>query len=168
MKVDLQKATMEQLPVMQRMGSYYVYDMSEYVGSEPAWRFPETGEYECVEFRPYFEGLKSHPFFVRVNGELAGFAIIDDQGSAPEIDHNMAQFFVHRKFKGLGVGSRAAHECFQRFAGFWEVRVIPQNLGAYCFWKRTIRDFTEGDFEENRCSVPHLDGFMQDSFRFRT
>ena len=50
MKVELRKAAIEQLPVMQRMGSYYVYDMSEYVGGEPGWAFPDTGDYECDDF----------------------------------------------------------------------------------------------------------------------
>jgi len=29
MQVELSQATIEQLPIMQRMGSYYVYEMSE-------------------------------------------------------------------------------------------------------------------------------------------
>ncbi len=133
MKVELHKAALEQWPVMQRMERYYIYDLSEYVGREPGWQFPETGDYECVDLRPCFEDPQSHPFFIRVDGELAGFAIVDHRGSAPENEHSMAQFFVHRKFKGLRVGSQAARACFERFRGAWEVTVIPTNSGAYAF-----------------------------------
>jgi hypothetical protein len=52
MQVELREATLEDLPVMQKMGCYYVYDMSEYVGGLPGWGFPEAGEYECDDFRP--------------------------------------------------------------------------------------------------------------------
>ena len=153
---------------MQRMGSYYVYDMSEYVGSEPGWAFPDTGDYECDDFRPYFEDPLTSAFFIRVNGELAGFAIVDQKGSTPDVDHNMAQFFVHRKFKRRGVGVRAAHQCFRQFRGAWEVMVIPQNTGAYAFWKQAVSAFTNGDFQESRRRVAHLANSEQDVFRFRS
>jgi ribosomal-protein-alanine N-acetyltransferase len=168
MRVELQEASIDQLPVMQRLGSYYVYDMSEYVGDEPGWAFPDTGDYECDDFRPYFEDPRASPFFIRVAGELAGFAIVDRRGATPEVDYNMAQFFVLRKFKGRGVGARAARECFQRFRGAWDVMVIPQNTGAHAFWKRTINAFTAGDFEETRRTVAHLGNSAQDVFRFRS
>jgi predicted acetyltransferase len=167
-KIELQEAAIDQLPVMQRMGSYYVYDMSEYVGGEPGWEFPDTGDYECDDFRPYFQDALASPFFVRVEGELAGFAIVNCQGSTPDVDHNMAQFFVHRKFKRRGVGMHAAHACFQRFRGIWDVMVIPQNAGAHAFWKRAIGDFTRGEFQETRRLVQHLGNSEQDIFRFRS
>ena len=168
MQVELSQATIEQLPIMQRMGSYYVYDMSEYVGDEPGWAFPDAGEYECDDFRPYFEDPAATPFFIRVDGELAGFAIVNRQGSTPDVEYNMAQFFVHRKFKGRGIGAQAARECFQRFRGIWDVMVIPQNVGAHAFWKRTISSFTDGDFQETRRSVRHLGNSEQDVFGFRS
>ena len=65
------------------------------------------------DLRPYFENPKTHPHLIRVSDELAGFAIVDDRGSDPEVDFNMAQFFVHRKFKGRGVGAHAATTCFR-------------------------------------------------------
>jgi len=168
MRFELSEATIEQLPIMQRMGSYYVYDMSEYVGDEPGWEFPDTGDYECDDFRAYFEDPEASPFFIRVDGELAGFAIVNRQGSTSEVEYNMAQFFIHRKFKGRGIGALAARECFQRFRGTWDVMVIPLNVGAHAFWRRTISSFTDGNFEETRLSVHHLGNSEQDVFRFRS
>jgi [ribosomal protein S5]-alanine N-acetyltransferase len=153
---------------MQRMGSYYVYDMSEYVGDEPDWAFPDTGDYECDDFRPYFEDSGATPFFIRVDGELAGFAVVDRRGATPEVDYNMAQFFVLRKFKGRGVGAQAARQCFERYRGLWDVMVIPQNRGAHEFWKRIIAAFSNGDFQEARRTVAHLGNSEEDVFRFRS
>ena len=63
---------------------------------EPGWQFPETGDYECVDLRPCFEDPQSHPFFIRVDGELAGFAVVEHHGSAPEIKPSMAQSAMQR------------------------------------------------------------------------
>jgi ribosomal-protein-alanine N-acetyltransferase len=166
--IQLVPAALADLPVMQTMASYYVYDMSEFLGDTPGWEFPDSGAYECEDLRPYFEDREAHPHFIRVSGELAGFAIVDTRGCDAEADFNMAQFFVHRKFKGRGVGASAATDCFQRYVGLWDVMVIPGNRGAHAFWKRTIGGFTQGAFEESRRRVLHLGDAEQDVFRFRT
>ncbi|HEY5070427.1 MAG TPA: GNAT family N-acetyltransferase [Caulobacteraceae bacterium] len=165
---ELVVATLANLPVMQTMATYYVYDMSEFTGDEAGWAFPETGLYECMDLRPYFDDPDGHPFFIRVAGELAGFAIVDAEGSSPEVEFNMAQFFVHRKFKGRGVGAWAAGQCFARHPGLWEVNVIPANRAAFAFWRRLIHQIAIGPVEEGRRVAPHLHGAIKDIFRFRT
>jgi len=166
--IELVPAVHTDLPVMQAMASYYVYDMSEFLGDLPGWEFPDTGAYECDDLSPYFADARTHPFLIRVSGELGGFAIVDGRGSEPEVDFNMAQFFVHRKFKGRGVGAYVATECFRRYPGLWDVMVIPGNRGAHGFWRRVIAAFTEGALEERRRRVPHLGNSEQDIFRFRS
>ncbi|MGH6988000.1 MAG: GNAT family N-acetyltransferase [Caulobacteraceae bacterium] len=168
MNVELVEAPIGQLAVMQRMGSYYVYDISEFVGGEPGWEFPDAGAYECEDFRPYFEDPKANPFFIRVEGELAGFAIVNQRGAEPEVDFNMAQFFVLRKFKRKGVGRWAAEACFTRFPGLWDVMVLPKNAGAQAFWSRTIDRFTGGVFDERRRTVAHLRHSDMNVFRFKS
>jgi ribosomal-protein-alanine N-acetyltransferase len=165
---ELVPATLPGLPVMQTMGAYYVYDISEYCGDEPGWEFPETGIYECPDLRPYFEDADTHPYFIRAAGELAGFAIVDTKGSNAEVEFNMAQFFVHRKFKGRGVGAAAASWCFGTYRGIWEVNVIPANRGAFAFWSRIIPRCATGAVELARRPAPHLRNAVKDIFRFET
>jgi predicted acetyltransferase len=167
-KCELVDATLGDLAVMETMATYYVYDISEYVGDEPGWAFPETGLYEGPEMRPYFEDPATHPYFIRVKGELAGFAIVDDKGSGPEIEFNMAQFFVHRKFKGRGIAADAAGQCFARYSGLWEVNVIPLNRGAFHFWSRIIPKSAKGPVELSHRPAPHLRNAVKDIFRFST
>jgi len=104
--IELVHATLVDLPVMQAMASYYVYDMSEFLGELPGWNFPDSGAYECEDLRPYFEDPNARTFFIRVSKELAGFAIVNDKGSDPDVAFNMAQFFVHRKFKGRALAPK--------------------------------------------------------------
>ncbi len=153
---------------MQTMGTYYVYDISQFCGDEPGWGFPETGLYDGPDMAEYFADPAAHPCLIRVAGELAGFAIVDDKGSTPDIERNMAQFWVHRKFKGRGVASDAAAQCFARWPGLWEVNVIPANLAAFAFWRRIIHRCAVGPVAEGRRPAPHLRNAVKDLFRFRT
>lgn len=56
---------------------------------------------------------------------------------------DVAEFFVLRGFRRLGVGTRAAHEVWGRFPGRWEVRVMDRNRKARGFWARAIKDFVD-------------------------
>lgn len=160
--IKLIPATIQEYPIIQNMGRFYVYDMSQYMG----WEIPEDGLYECIDFKKYWEDKNSFPFLVHYQNELVGFVIIDKKGSHPDIDFNMAQFFILQKFKNQGIGKYIAHECFQKFSGIWEVMVIPGNEGAYRFWRATIKSFTHDKFMEYTRVVAHFNNSRKNIFKF--
>lgn len=165
-EVRLIPATLNEYPVIQNMGRFYVYDMSEYLGREAGWEIPKDGLYECIDFKKYWEAKDSFPFLVRYQDEIAGFAVVDKKGSNPEIDFNMAQFFILRKFKNKGIGKCVAQECFKRFPGIWEVMVIPGNEGAYCFWRAIIKHYTNNTFDEYSRDIAHFNNTPKNIFKF--
>lgn len=165
-KIKLIPATLEDYPVIQNMGRFYVYDMSEYLGKDEGWEIPENGLYECIDFKKYWEDKNSFPFLVRYQNEIIGFAIIDKKGSNAEIDFNMAQFFILRKFKNKGIGKYVAQECFKKFPGRWEVMVIPGNEGAYRFWRSTIKNYTNNNFTEYTRDIAHFNNSRKNIFKF--
>ena len=73
----------------------------------------------------------------------------------------MTEFFVLRRFRRRGVGRAAAFPAFDRFAGPWEVRQREDNPNATAFWRRTIDDYTRGDFEETRWPRPGWSELVQ-------
>ncbi len=154
---------------IQNMARFYVYDMSEYLGHQRGWEIPLNGLYECIDFKKYWDNPeKQFPFFIYYKDEIAGFAIIDKEGRSPDVEYNMAQFFVIRKFKRKRIGEFAACECFNRFTGKWNVMCLPENTGAYNFWVSIISRYTKGKFEEHKLeSVPHLDD-VYNIFQFST
>ncbi len=142
--------------VLQAMGRFYVYDMSEYTG----WSCPPNGLYECADFGPYWSEPGAHCFFVEVAGERAGFVLIDRNGTLPHTEFNVAEFFVLRKFKGRGIGRIAARMIFDRFRGPWEVMQLLDNNGAIAFWRRVIGAYTTGRYDEAHRYAPHLEKEM--------
>ena len=165
-KIKLISATLNDYPAIQNMGRFYVYDMSEHMGKEEGWEIPETGLYECIDFKKYWEDKECFPFLVRYENEIAGFVIVDKKGSSPEIEFNMAQFFILRKFKNKGIGRFVATQCFDKFRGIWEVMVIPGNEGAYRFWRSTIKNYSGNDFIEYTRQVAHFNNSTKNIFKF--
>jgi ribosomal-protein-alanine N-acetyltransferase len=167
-QIKLIPATIEDYPIIQNMGRFYVYDMSEYMANQAGWEIPKDGLYECKDFKKYWQAESTFPFLIRYKAELAGFVIIDTKGSDEQIDFNMAQFFILRKFKNKGLGQFIACHCFDKFKGTWEVMVMPGNHGAYQFWKSVITKYTHVNFIEYTLNIKHFNDSRKNIFRFNS
>jgi predicted acetyltransferase len=63
-------------------------------------------------------------------------------------DYSIAEFFVMKRFRRMGVGRSAAFHIFSQFRGSWEVGQLPGNSSATFFWQNVISAYTDGDFQE--------------------
>ena len=61
----------------------------------------------------------------------------------------MLEFFVLRRERRAGVGSRAANAVFDLHPGHWEVSKLLRNERAIRFWRRVIGKHTSGRFVES-------------------
>lgn len=163
-QIKLIPAILDDYPTLQNMGRFYAYDMSEYMG----WEMPENGLYECIDFKKYWQTQAAFPFLIRYKSELAGFVIVDKKGSDEQVDFNMAQFFIIRKFQGKGIGKFVAYHCFDKFKGIWEIMVMPGNQGAYQFWKLIIKEYTHNNFMEYTRHIKHFNNHERNLFKFKS
>jgi predicted acetyltransferase len=62
---------------------------------------------------------------------------------------DVAEFFVIRKYRRLGVGRRAAFLLWKGLPGKWIVRVSEGNRAAVSFWKGVVAEFTSGKVVED-------------------
>lgn len=146
MELQIAPATLAEKPVLRHLLELYKYDFSEFTGED-------TDEHGLFGYRyldHYWTESERLPFLLRVDGKLAGFALVrrhaGANGAADELD--MAEFFVLRKFRRAGVGRRAALALFERLQGRWQVRELAANVAAQAFWRSVIAEHTTGRFEE--------------------
>ena len=133
-------------PVLARLMQLYAYDFSEIMALDVGedGRFAGSRVLATCWSEPW-----RHPYFVRVGGQLAGFAILDERSRLtgdPEVA-DVAEFFVMRRYRRQGVGAKAAALAFARFPRRWEVRQTAANVAATAFWRRTIAAYA-GKFDE--------------------
>ncbi len=149
MNISITTATTQEMPIIQNMARFYAYDISKSCGFYELfdWSFPENGLYEGPDVSKYWEP-NCYPFLIRVDDELAGFALINKVGSISDIDWNMGEFFIVGKFQGKGVGKQVAFELFSKFPGQWEVMQMPPNLPAIKFWKKIVAQYSSNQFTE--------------------
>ena len=113
MELELRIVQDEDRPVLRRLVQFYRYDWSELDGSN----VDRHGEYLHHYFDEYFLGEDRVGWLFRVDGNLAGFALL--YIGEP---HDVAEFFVMRKYRRLGVGRQAARKLFSGYTGAWTVR----------------------------------------------
>lgn len=125
---------------------FYYYEFTAF----KTWDVEDDGWFENHGLDGCWSTDERHPFLFRVDGKLAGFAIVDRRTSLDgERDvWDMADFFVLRRYQHQGIGERAARALLDRFRMRWEIRVMRGNLGALAFWRRVVDRATGGQFEE--------------------
>jgi predicted acetyltransferase len=127
------------------LNQLYLHDLSERAG----WDVGEDGRFADADVDGYWLDDRSSPFLIRVGGKLGGFAVVDNYShltGRPGV-HDMAEFFVLRRYRRSRVGQRAARLLFERFPGVWEVREMRSNAAASGFWLSVIGELTGGVFE---------------------
>lgn len=168
MKINITPASKEQMPVIQNMARFYSYDLSKSCGFYELydWSFPENGLYEALDVSQYWQQPNCYPFIIRVDAELAGFALINKTGSLPEVDWNMGEFFIVAKFQGKGIGKQVVFELFNKFPGQWEVMQMPPNLPAIKFWVKVIAEYTQNQFTETSITIQNPEPHDSNVLRF--
>ncbi|SEL89097.1 GNAT family N-acetyltransferase [Paenibacillus sp. OK003] len=154
--LSIHQAEYQHKSTLRNLMELYKYDFSEYDPED----VNENGLYEYVYLDHYWTEAGRYPFLFRVEGQLAGFALIreieSEQGTSI---YQMAEFFVMKKYRKLGVGAQAAIHVFNLFPGTWKVAEMETNEPAQIFWRKVIARYTDNKYQEVR--EPDWEGPIQ-------
>jgi predicted acetyltransferase len=145
-RIDLSEATEDDAAVLGNLLQLYYHDFTDFED----WDIDEEGRFSEEPVQRWIAAETRHPFLIRVDGKLAGFALVD-QGSRISDDPtivDMGEFFVLRRYRRSGVGRHVAQLLFDRYPAVWEVRQLPRNMAAQAFWRRIIDEYTGGAYED--------------------
>ena len=161
MNIKIAPILPEERPAFVQLFNLYEYDFTEFTDNY----ISDDGYYEYT--KSFAENLwadsKMHPFFIRVDGKLAGFVIVADGGYQYLEDkgaHNIDEFFVMKKYRRNGVGSFAAKAAFDMFKGTWEVCQMTNNTPARKFWKSVISEYAGNGYRECGTENDSMVGFI--------
>lgn len=125
----------------------YTYELSFFEDETTNFQLLENGLFKFSKYIDlYWKEKERHPFILKCNGELAGFVL--QRYSEMEMNE-IAEFFVLNKYRKLGAGTFMANEIFNKYKGKWEVRTLLKNKRAQDFWRKIIKNITNGNYEEN-------------------
>ena len=111
----------------------------------------EVGHREPDQIASWFGDPNAFPFVILNSQQPVGFAMVaraKRTATAKPADYRMAEFFIGRPHRRLGIGRSAVHLILSRFAGRWEIVEYQRNDGAVLFWRRGVAAYTRGQYNE--------------------
>lgn len=156
--VRLQKVGKEEETILHNLMQLYIYEFSKFI---PDISLEQNGTYMPFALDKYWELPNYHPYFIKLDDELIGFALIKSAtGSTP---NTINEFFIIQKYNGKGYGKKAAIMLFDMYPGKWRITQIQKNYPAQAFWRGVITKFTNNNYtesyDEDRRSVQEFDSF---------
>jgi predicted acetyltransferase len=148
---------------LRNLYEHYVHDMSEWLGIDAR----DDGAFG-FDTAPLWRDNYS-VYFAKVDHSLAGFGVVGPAqrwlGHADVRD--MKDLFVLRRFRRQGIASAFAVHLWNEFPGEWLIRVLVANKPALPFWRRAVRNYMQGHFEERNLHERGTDGVERDWVHLR-
>ncbi len=143
MNIEVVRVEKSEQQILHNIMQFYIYDFSQFINSIEV---NEQGLYEPFNLEEYWTRENKHPFFIKVDGILAGFVLVNSQtGTSPA---SIAEFFILKKYSGKGIGKIVARKVFDMFLGEWRITQIAKNYPAQAFWRSVIKDYTNDQYSE--------------------
>jgi predicted acetyltransferase len=152
MNIDVSLVPYEEKTILYNLIQLYRYDSSEFDGHV----LNKHGLYLYKYLDHQWTEDYRRPFIVKVDGEIAGFALVSldvpkeyMKLSSAEMTNTISDFFIMRKYRRRGVGKAVAATLLEQFRGTWEIRQTFANKNAYEFWKNVITKYMcNGSYQE--------------------
>jgi predicted acetyltransferase len=113
---------------------------------------PDTGIFPVLgQILRWFGDPNVFPLVIVKAAEPVGFAMVARAPPTllqPKVDYRMAEFFIARTRRRLGIGETAVQLILSRFAGRWEITEYLRNATAVSFWRRVVATYTQGKYQE--------------------
>ncbi|MBD5138920.1 MAG: GNAT family N-acetyltransferase [Ruminococcus sp.] len=161
MNISIEPILFEQKSVFVQMMELYRYDFSEFSDDD----INEYGYFGYSHIDDYWNEEGRYPFFIRADGKLAGLVLVRSCCEHNNLinPHNIAEFFVMKKYRHKGVGKAAAVKIFDMFPGGWEVSQWSNNLPARKFWEKVVAEYTNGKYDTFTATEKDVAGFIFDN-----
>ncbi|HLN60919.1 MAG TPA: GNAT family N-acetyltransferase [Symbiobacteriaceae bacterium] len=144
MNVTLTRCDVASKQTLHHLYQFYLHDLSAFTDE---LQVEADGAFDTSHIDIFWEKEPLHPFLVRADGKVAGFALVAGRPYAPEgADYSMVEFFILKRYRRQGVGREAARLVFDQFRGAWDVYELEANLPAIRFWNGLISEYTEGRY----------------------
>jgi predicted acetyltransferase len=157
MNYHLIPASKEYEEVIKNLMQFYIYDFSEFVACD----VENDGLYTAYTGLDLYWKEINHrfPYLITKDEKYIGFVLVRKIESLEKTYFSIAEFFIMRKYRRLGIGGLVAKEIFDLHTGKWEVFQKENNKPAQSFWTKIIHAYTQGQFSAYEADGKRIQNF---------
>ncbi len=146
MNYELTRVEEKDKQIIFNLMQLYTYELSFYADESTEFEMQENGLFKMSKYVDlYWKEKNRNPYLLKYNGEIAGFVL---QRFNEENMQEIGEFFVLNKFRNKGAGVFMANKVFELYKGKWEIRTLLKNERAQKFWRKVIKETSNGNYEE--------------------
>ena len=138
MNVEIRKIAKREKKKVEKLLQLYLHDLSEY--------FPIPFDSKKCEYKydlsKYFE--TDYAYFIKQDNKIVGFILIDDNKND---NYEISEIFILNNYKRHKIGEQAVIKVFNKYKGNWVIKAVPLSPIAESFWKKTINNYTNGNYK---------------------
>lgn len=167
MNIEIVPVGADEKEILRNLLEKYDYEFSQYDNRD----VNKLGLYGYSYLDNYWTEKNRWAFFIKVDGNLAGFVMVNDYPEVKEeTDYSLAEFFVMYKYRRCGVGKFAVKKVFDMFKGKWQLKRHPKNIASVYFWDSVVKEYTSGNYRLVKAypGAEYGDGTLGDIFFFET
>lgn len=133
-EVKLEKISIESKVKLENLMSLYLHDLSEFADD---LKINEEGKFEYDGLKLYFKSEDLNPYFIKCQGEVAGFVLFNTGKYVPkDIDYVVHELFILKSFRRMGIGNAAIRSLLEKYKGKYKIVQISNNKTAVNFWRK--------------------------------
>lgn len=145
MNLSLLQASDDHRIVIENLMQFYIYDFSEFIRYDVG----DNGLFAPYpDLKSYWEDENKFPYIIKMSDQYVGFVLVKFVSAKERSYFSIAEFFVLKKYRHLGIGKAIAIRVFDLHRGQWEVFQRDTNKPAHIFWNKIISEYTKGQFTE--------------------
>lgn len=166
MNIELKQVSTDEKEILKNLLEKYNYEFSQWDKRD----VNKLGLYGYSYLDCYWTEKNRWAYFIVVDNQLAGFAMVNNYQEAPEpCDYSLAEFFVMVKYRRKGVGKIAAYKLFDLHHGRWQLKRHPHNIPSVHFWNNVVSGYSKDNYRlvESYPDTEYADGTPGDVLFFK-
>lgn len=137
--LTIETVALEEKQVLRNLMQLYKYDFTAFDPED----VDVMGLYDYPYLDYYFVEPDRYAYFIKINGVLAGFALVRHTVlvDTKEPVWELAEYFILKKYRREGIGSRAARKIWAKHLGKWKIGIMDNNVPALAFWRKVALSY---------------------------
>ena len=141
--INLEKTTLKNKDILYKLLQYALYEGSMYIDNN----IDNNGDFIYPWFDNYFTDDDRDAYIIKNDNDIVGMVMVNENLKFLDTGKCISEILILPKYRRKHLARDAVYQVFDMYKGPWEVQPMENNKTAYAFWKNTVSDYTNNNYQ---------------------